>query len=351
MLHKPILSGRSGKWAYSLVEYDLAFEPLRAKKGQIVADFIVEHRIALDDNACLVELVPWKLFFDGSVCSRGQGIGYVIVSPNNKHFVFSARLEFACTNNQVEYEALLHGLKHLKEMGVANVEVFGDSLLVVQQVEGESKCSNGVLNSYLDECMDIVGVMDTFSISHIPRERNGRANSLAQQASRYDIIAGLFSIETEPALPIVPANRDEIDNGKANERPADRESESVTEATGGMLGRESAPHDHNGDVHGTSRVVGEKEDWRTALVWYLQDLGVTVDRKIRRQALKYTLLNNELYRRTIDGLLLKCLGEDAAPVAMGDVHEGLCKHISQQKNEMGTATGRDVLVDDGRRLC
>jgi hypothetical protein len=85
----------------------------------------------------------------------------------------------------------------------------------------------------------------TFSISHIPKERNGRANSLAQQASGYDFIAGLFSIETEPALPIIPANRDESDNGKANERPADRESESVTEATGGMLGRESAPQDRN----------------------------------------------------------------------------------------------------------
>jgi hypothetical protein len=69
MLHKPILIRRSGKWAYSLVEYDLAFEPLRAKKDQIVADFVVDHMIALDDNACLVELVPWKLIFDGSVCS------------------------------------------------------------------------------------------------------------------------------------------------------------------------------------------------------------------------------------------------------------------------------------------
>jgi hypothetical protein len=178
----------------------------------------------------------------------------------------------------------------------------------------------GRVSAHMDECMDIVGAMDTFSISHIPRERNGRANLLAQQALGYDIIAGFFSIETEPALPIVPANRDEIDNGKANERPADRESESVTEATGGMLGRESAPQDRNGDAHGMSRVVGEKEDWRTALVWYLQDPGVTVDRKIRRQALKYTLLNDELYRRTIDGLLLKCLGEDTVWVAIGDVH-------------------------------
>ena len=45
MLQNPILSGRIGKWAYALVEYDLACEPLKSMKGQIVADFIVEHRI------------------------------------------------------------------------------------------------------------------------------------------------------------------------------------------------------------------------------------------------------------------------------------------------------------------
>ena len=45
MLQMPILSGRIGKWDYALVEYNLAYESQRAMKGQIVADFIVEHRI------------------------------------------------------------------------------------------------------------------------------------------------------------------------------------------------------------------------------------------------------------------------------------------------------------------
>ena len=45
MLQKPILSDRIGEWAYALVEYDLACEPLKSMRGQIVADFIVEHRI------------------------------------------------------------------------------------------------------------------------------------------------------------------------------------------------------------------------------------------------------------------------------------------------------------------
>jgi hypothetical protein len=45
MLHNPIMSGRIGKWAYALIEYDLAYEPLKSMRGQVVADFIVEHGI------------------------------------------------------------------------------------------------------------------------------------------------------------------------------------------------------------------------------------------------------------------------------------------------------------------
>jgi hypothetical protein len=39
------MSGRIGKWAYALIEYDLAYEPLKSMKGQVVVDFIVEHQI------------------------------------------------------------------------------------------------------------------------------------------------------------------------------------------------------------------------------------------------------------------------------------------------------------------
>jgi ribonuclease HI len=71
MLLKPIFSGRIDKWAYALVEYDLAYEPLRSMKGQVVADFIVDHVINIEHSVGLVQLKPWGMFFDGSVCSQG----------------------------------------------------------------------------------------------------------------------------------------------------------------------------------------------------------------------------------------------------------------------------------------
>jgi hypothetical protein len=67
MLQQPILSGRIGKWAYALIEYDLAYEQLKSMKGQLVVDFIIEHSIDQNSNeSCnLVSIHPWKLFFDG----------------------------------------------------------------------------------------------------------------------------------------------------------------------------------------------------------------------------------------------------------------------------------------------
>jgi hypothetical protein len=59
------------------------------------------------------------------------------------------------------------------------------------------------------------------------------------------------------------------------------------------------------------------DDWRTPLVRYLENPGHIVDCKFWRQALKYVVLHNTLYRQTIDGLLLKCLCSEQSKIAMG----------------------------------
>jgi hypothetical protein len=65
-------------------------------------------------------------------------------------------------------------------------------------------------------------------------------------------------------------------------------------------------------------------DWRLPLLECIIDPRKTTDKKVKRQVLKYMLLDDDLYRRTIDNVLLKCLGEEQAKVVVREVHDGIC---------------------------
>ena len=124
MLSMPILNGRVGKWILALSEFDLRYESAKAVKGQVIADFVTQHH---KPSIGYVEPVPWTLFFDGSSCKQGGGIGIVIILPQGASFEFAFLTEPMITNNQAEYEAILKGLQLLHEVKAEAIEVFGDS--------------------------------------------------------------------------------------------------------------------------------------------------------------------------------------------------------------------------------
>ena len=108
----------------------------KAVKGQILADFLADH--PCDDmpkEAQYVALVPWKFYFDGSRAKQGAGVGIILESPQGVKTQLAFIVEKVCSNNQVEYEALVLGLEILLQMGIRNVKVFGDSQLVINQVK------------------------------------------------------------------------------------------------------------------------------------------------------------------------------------------------------------------------
>jgi hypothetical protein len=79
-------------------------------------------------------------------------------------------------------------------------------------------------------------------------------------------------------------------------------------------------------MEGDSIMGGDmiQTDWRLPLLKCIRDPEKITDKKIKRQALKYMLLDDDLYQRTIDGMLLKCLGEEQAKVAVREVHDVIC---------------------------
>ncbi|WJX39864.1 hypothetical protein P8452_27372 [Trifolium repens] len=186
MLTKPILHSRIGKWALALTEYSLTYKPLKAVKGQIVADFIVDHSL-VEMPQEYVDIQPWILYFDGSKHKHGTGIGILIISPTKVPTNFKYKINGLCSNNEAEYEALITGLEILKDLGAKNIKIRGDSELVLKQLTQEYKCVREHLAKYFVIASSLLNGFDHIDIEHVPRLENQEANDLAQIASGYKV--------------------------------------------------------------------------------------------------------------------------------------------------------------------
>jgi ribonuclease HI len=96
------------------------------------------------------------MYFDGSVCGDGCGIGILLVSPRGATYSFSIRLPTTCTNNIAEYEAVHKGMELLLEAGAEAVEVFGDSKLVISQLTEEYRCESELLFPLWVQCQELI---------------------------------------------------------------------------------------------------------------------------------------------------------------------------------------------------
>jgi ribonuclease HI len=144
----------------------------------------------ISQEAQYVALVPWKFYFDGSKAKQGVGVGIVLESPQEVKTQLAFRVEKVCSNNQVEYEALVLGLEILLQMGIKNITVFGDSQLVINQVRGQYKCGSVLLAPYLVSVQQLLQEFQECTLHHLPREENHEANRMAQATSGYKRIEG-----------------------------------------------------------------------------------------------------------------------------------------------------------------
>ena len=138
------------------------------------------------------------------------------------------------TNNQAKYQALIKGLELLREVHADAVEVFGDSMLVINQLIGSYECGSEVLITYFEKSVRLLKEFKDFRLEHIPRLYNEEANRLAQHASGY-----------QPMINAISAI--------------------------------------------------SADDWRKEIIYYLKDPSKKVKRRVRFQATKYVLLEDELY--------------------------------------------------------
>jgi ribonuclease HI len=100
--------------------------------------------------------MAWAMYFDGSACEDGCGIGILLVSPRGVMYSFSIRFPAPCTNNLAEYEAVRRGMELLVEAGAEAVEVLGDSKLVISQLMEEYRCESESLFLLWMQCRELM---------------------------------------------------------------------------------------------------------------------------------------------------------------------------------------------------
>lgn len=86
------------------------------------------------------------------------------------------------TNNVAEYRALLRGIQLAAERGATDLELVGDSELVVRQVEGRYKVKNAGMKELHEEAKRALRNFDSWSIRHVRRENNADADRLVNEA-------------------------------------------------------------------------------------------------------------------------------------------------------------------------
>jgi hypothetical protein len=89
------LKGQLGKWMFALSEFDIRYQLAKAVKGQALADLITER---INTNIATLSVRAWAMYFDGSACEDGCGIGILLVLPRGVTYSFSIRLPAPCTS-------------------------------------------------------------------------------------------------------------------------------------------------------------------------------------------------------------------------------------------------------------
>ncbi|GJX59515.1 reverse transcriptase domain-containing protein [Tanacetum coccineum] len=158
------LQRRIAKWAIKLREHDIEFKGRDSVKGQIPAYFLGKTPLKEDNK-------------------REISTGLMLVNPEGKEYTYALRYEFKAMNNEVEYKALLTGLRIVEETEIKNLAIFVDSQLIVNQVKGLFESRQPAIEQYLEKTKEILKSFDTYSMDHIQRNQNKKADALSKLAS------------------------------------------------------------------------------------------------------------------------------------------------------------------------
>jgi ribonuclease HI len=287
-------TGRIRKWAAELNEFSIDYVHRSSIQSQALADFIADWTPGAQGEEATKDAEAWTVFCDGSWGTFGAGAAAVLVAPSKVRTCYVAKLDFSCSNNIAEYEALLLGFRKLKAMGIRRAILKTDSQVISGHVDKTSKARYPKLEKYLDTVRRLEASFEGFSVKNIPRGENEHADFLAKSAAQGLPLPSKVFFETIKATSIELLER-------------------------AML---------------TISLV-HSEDWRTEVISFLQGNCLSDDevynKRMEASTRPYVLIEGKLYKHGVCSPLLKCLSRTEGIKLMKERYAGLCgSHIGSR---------------------
>jgi ribonuclease HI/transposase InsO family protein len=339
-------SGRIAKWAIELAPYTPQYERRDAIKSQALADFLVDWA-EMQYEPPLSDSNYWRMHFDGSKMKNGLGAGIVLTSPKRDQLKYVLQIHFAASNNVAEYEALVHGLKVAKEIGIRRIQCFGDSDLVIQQASGTWDALDANMALYRFYVQQISGYFDGCEFHHVPRAENEAADTLSKLGSSRQAIPAGISLEHLRKPSIKPSPESESIYIPANPEPdvvpmdVDVGNNSSISGTSKFISGTSQPMSAEAmsvepmmidEAVFTVRTV---PSWAQPIMSYMVDGSLPTDeisaRQVQRRAKAYTIINGELYKRSATSVLQRCVEPEEGQEILRDIHQGECGHHASSR--------------------
>jgi ribonuclease HI len=194
---------------------------------------------------------------------------------------YDLQIHYKASNNGAEYKALIHGLRIIVSLGIKRLIAYGDSKVVIDQVNKACDVKKETVNTYCVEVRKLEDHFEGLEFHHVSRDNNVAGDVLSKLGSKRALVpAGVFVQDLrKPSIKLL-----------------------------------SAPETSPSDVPGSHDVLmaEAEDDWRLNFIAYSVEKRVPEDKveceKIVRRNANYVIISTELYRRSAsNGVLMKCI--------------------------------------------
>lgn len=185
---------------------DLKFLPRATVKAQALSDFLAELSFsettaAVESSSPSIREEAWTMMVDRAVNSKGVGVDIMVTSPTGQHKrACSVKFDYPLLNNQVEYEALIVGMKWVLATGISTLRVFSDSQVIVSQVNNEYVVHSDNLKEYTEKVPQLITQFRYFTLEKVDQSNNEMADKFAKIASGETPNDMEIEIELYPSL-------------------------------------------------------------------------------------------------------------------------------------------------------